>query len=192
MKKIAIFASGSGSNAQKIIEHFLKNSDIQVALILSNRPDAYVLERADNYEIPTHVFTRDEFYESEHILNLLKNLHIDLLVLAGFLWLIPEYLLEAFPNRIINIHPALLPKYGGKGMYGLKVHEAVINAGEEETGITIHYVNKHFDEGEIIFQARCKIDPGDDPEMLAYKVHQLEHQYFPRVIEDLLKKMQNV
>lgn len=189
MKKIAIFASGSGSNAQKIIEHFMRNPEVEVSLILSNRADAYVLERADNFEIPTHVFGREEFYGSKNVLHLLHNLKIDLIVLAGFLWLIPEYLIEAYPNRIINIHPALLPKYGGKGMYGNNVHDAVIRSGDEETGITIHYVNNQFDEGEIIFQARCKVEPGDDPELLAYRVHQLEHHYFPKVVEDLLKKM---
>ena len=189
MKRIAIFASGSGSNAQKIIEYFKKSTDIEVSIVLANRPDAYVLQRADNFEIPTHVFDREEFTNSDAVVNLLKNLKIDLIVLAGFLWLIPTNIVQAFPNRIINIHPALLPKFGGKGMYGMKVHQAVLNAGESESGITIHYVNDKFDEGEIIYQARYKIEKGDDIDMIAYKGQQLEHLYYPKVIENLLKKL---
>ncbi|SMO64313.1 formyltetrahydrofolate-dependent phosphoribosylglycinamide formyltransferase [Solitalea koreensis] len=189
MKRIAIFASGSGSNAQKIIEHFKKNPEVEVSIVLANRPDAYVLQRADNFEIPTHVFDREEFTTSDSVVNLLTNLNIDLVVLAGFLWLIPTNMIEAFPNRIVNIHPALLPKFGGKGMYGMKVHKAVLNAGENESGITIHYVNAEFDEGEIIYQAKYKIEKGDDVDMIAYKGQQLEHQYYPKVIENLLKKL---
>lgn len=189
MKRIAIFASGSGSNAQKIMEHFKKNSEAEIALLLTNNPDAYVLQRADNFEIPSHVFDKQAFYHTDSILKLLNNLHIDLIVLAGFLWLIPENLLEAFPRRIINIHPALLPLYGGKGMYGKKVHQAILDNKEHESGITIHYVNEHFDEGEIIHQARFKIDKGDDLEMVMYKGQQLEHQYYPKIIENLIKKM---
>jgi len=190
-KRIAIFASGSGSNAQKIMEHFKRNSEAEVVLILTNNPQAYVLQRADNFEIPSHIFTREEFYKTDNIIKLLKNLQVDLIVLAGFLWLVPENLLKAFPNKIINLHPALLPKYGGKGMYGDHVHHAVLAAGEEESGITIHFVNEKFDEGEILHQSRFKIEPGDTLEIIKFKGQQLEHQHFPRVIESLLRKMKS-
>lgn len=187
-KRIAIFASGSGSNAQKIMEHFKYSSDAEVAIVLSNNPEAYVLQRADNFEIPTHIFDRHEFYHTDSVVELLKRLNIDLVVLAGFLWLVPQNLLTAFPNKIINIHPALLPKFGGKGMYGDHVHKAVMAAGEEEHGITIHFVNENFDEGEIIYQAKFKIEPGDTLEQIKFKGQQLEHQHYPKVIENLLKK----
>ncbi len=190
-KRIAIFASGSGSNAQKIMEHFKRNPDAEVVLILTNNPQAYVLQRADNFEIPSHIFTREEFYETDGVIRLLKNLQVDLIVLAGFLWLVPPSLLKAFPNKIINLHPALLPKFGGKGMYGDHVHKAVLAAGEEESGITIHFVNEQFDEGEILHQSRFKIEPGDNLEMIKFKGQQLEHQHFPRVVENLLKKMKS-
>ncbi|MEJ5056330.1 phosphoribosylglycinamide formyltransferase [Sphingobacterium sp. MYb382] len=187
-KRIAIFASGSGSNAQKIMEHFKYSNLVEVTLVLSNNPDAYVLQRADNFEIPSHVFDRKTFYETDEIVELLKRLEIDLVVLAGFLWLVPGNLLKGFPNKIINIHPSLLPKFGGKGMYGDKVHKAVLEAGEEEHGITIHFVNENFDEGEVIQQAKFKVEPGDTLEILKFKGQQLEHQYFPKVIENLTKK----
>jgi len=187
-RRIAIFASGSGSNAQKIMEHFKYSKDAEVSLILTNNPDAYVLQRADNFEIPSHIFDRQEFYETTAVVDLLTRMQIDLIVLAGFLWLVPEHLLKAFPNRIINIHPALLPAYGGKGMYGDRVHQAVLDNKEEESGITIHYVNERFDEGEIIYQARFKIDEGDTLEMIKFKGQQLEHQHFPKIVESLLKK----
>ncbi|MFD0793549.1 phosphoribosylglycinamide formyltransferase [Mucilaginibacter litoreus] len=190
-KRIAIFASGSGSNAQKIMEHFKRSADAEVVLILTNNPQAYVLQRADNFEIPSHIFNRHEFYETEEVISLLKNLQVDLIVLAGFLWLVPQSLLAAFPNKIINLHPALLPKYGGKGMYGDHVHKAILAAGEEESGITIHFVNAEFDEGEIIHQSRFKIEPGDTLEMVKFKGQQLEHHHFPKVIEGLLKKMKS-
>ncbi|WP_395625679.1 phosphoribosylglycinamide formyltransferase [Daejeonella sp.] len=188
-KRIAIFASGSGSNAQKIMEFFKKHPDAEVALVLTNNPEAYVLQRADNFEVPSHIFDKQEFYKSDDIISLLKNLQIDLIVLAGFLWLIPENLIAAFPNRIINIHPALLPKFGGKGMYGNKVHQSVLNAGEEESGITIHFVNEHFDEGETIHQSRFKIEKGDNLEMIKFKGQQLEHLHYPKVVEQVLKKI---
>ncbi|QEK53155.1 phosphoribosylglycinamide formyltransferase [Pedobacter aquae] len=191
-KRIAIFASGSGSNAQKIMEYFKKSNDAEVAIVLTNNPDAYVLQRADNFEIPSHVFDRKEFRETDDVVQLLKNLQIDLIVLAGFLWLVPENLLKAFPNKIINIHPSLLPKYGGKGMYGDKVHLAVLENKELESGITIHFVNEHFDEGEVIQQARFKIEATDDLEMIKFKGQQLEHQHFPKVIEGLIKKMKTI
>jgi len=190
-KRIAIFASGSGSNAKKIMEHFKRSSEAEVVLILTNNPQAYVLQRADNFEIPSHIFSRHEFYETEDIIRLLKNLQVDLIVLAGFLWLVPPTLLKAFPNKIINLHPALLPKYGGKGMYGDHVHKAVLEAKEDESGITIHFVNEKFDEGEILHQSRFRIEPGDNLEMIKFKGQQLEHQHFPRVIESLLKKMKS-
>jgi len=189
LKRIAIFASGSGSNAQKIMEHFKKNAEAEVALLLTNNADAYVLQRADNFEIPSQVFDKEMFYHSDTILKMLHNLKIDLIVLAGFLWLIPEYLLEAYPRRIINIHPALLPAYSGKGMFGKKVHQAILDNHEIESGITIHYINEHFDEGEIIYQAKFKIEKTDDLEMIMYKGQQLEHQYYPKIIENLIKKM---
>jgi phosphoribosylglycinamide formyltransferase-1 len=190
-KRIAIFASGSGSNAQKIMEHFKRSAEAEVVLILTNNAQAYVLQRADNFEIPSHVFTRHELYETDDIIRMLKTLQVDLIVLAGFLWLVPQTLLAAFPNKIINLHPALLPKYGGKGMYGDNVHKAVLAAGEEESGITIHFANAEFDEGEIIHQSKFKIEPGDSLEMVKFKGQQLEHQYFPKVIENLLKKMKS-
>jgi phosphoribosylglycinamide formyltransferase-1 len=188
-KRIAIFASGSGSNAQKIMEYFNKHQDAEVSLVLTNNPEAYVLQRADNFEVPSHIFDRDEFYHSEDIVSLLKNLQIDLIVLAGFLWLIPENLLSAFPNRIINIHPSLLPKFGGKGMYGDRVHKAVLEARAEESGISIHFVNQHFDEGEIIHQSKFRIEKKDDLEMIKFKIQQLEHLHYPKVVEQLLKKI---
>jgi len=190
-KRIAIFASGSGSNAQKIMEHFKRSSEAEVVLILTNNPQAYVLQRADNFEIPSHIFTRQEFYDTDEIIRMLKNLQVDLIVLAGFLWLVPKSLLAAFPNKIINLHPALLPKFGGKGMYGDHVHKAVLEAGEEESGITIHFANDEFDEGEIIHQSKFKIEPGDNIEMIKFKGQQLEHQHFPKVIESLLRKMKS-
>src|ERR1700712_3928814 len=190
-KRIAIFASGSGSNAQKIMEHFKRNAEAEVVLVLTNNPQAYVLQRADNFEIPSHIFTRKEFYETDDVIRLLKNLQVDLIVLAGFLWLGPETLLKAFPNKIINLHPALLPKHGGKGMYGDHVHKAVLAAKDEESGITIHFASEAFDEGEIIHQSKFKIDADDNLEVIKFKGQQLEHQHFPRVIESLLKKMKS-
>ena len=190
-KRIAIFASGSGSNAQKIMEHFKRSSEAEVVLILTNNPQAYVLQRADNFEVPSHIFTRNEFYNTDDVIKLLKNLQVDLIVLAGFLWLVPESLLKAFPNKIINLHPALLPKFGGKGMYGDHVHQAVLDAKEEESGITIHFVDEKFDEGEILHQSRFKIEPDDNLEMIKFKGQQLEHLHFPRVIESLLRKMKS-
>lgn len=187
-KRIAIFASGSGSNAQKIMEYFKYSDTAEVALVLSNNSDAYVLQRADNFEIPSHIFDKNEFYKTDEVVNLLKRLEIDLVVLAGFLWLVPENLLQSFPNKIINIHPALLPKFGGKGMFGDRVHQAVIDAGEDEHGITIHFVNEKFDEGEIIYQARFRVEPGDSLEVIKFNGQQLEHLHYPKIIDNLLKK----
>jgi phosphoribosylglycinamide formyltransferase-1 len=187
MKNIAIFASGNGTNAEAIIRHFGKIDNMQVALVVSNRPNAYVLERAAKYNIPSQVLERARFYDGHTLTAILKEYQIDLIVLAGFLWLIPKFLIERFPDQIINIHPALLPKYGGKGMYGSNVHKAVKESGDTETGITIHMVNEQYDEGSIIFQARCPVDPSDSPESIANKVHELEYQYYPGIIESILK-----
>lgn len=188
-KRIAIFASGSGSNAQKLMEHFKRNKEIEIALVLTNNPDAYVLQRADSFEIPSHIFDKNEFYQTDDVLDLLKNLNIDLIVLAGFLWLIPQNILGTYPNRIINIHPALLPKYGGKGMYGDFVHQAVMAAKEMEGGITIHYVNEKYDEGEYIYQAKYRIENKDNLEMVKFKGQQLEHLHYPRIVESVIKKL---
>ena len=173
------------------MEHFKKHTDAEVAIVLTNNPEAYVLQRADNFEIPTHIFDKHEFYETDNVVELLKNLNIDLLVLAGFLWLVPDTILANYPKRIINIHPALLPKYGGKGMYGDRVHKEVLANGDEESGISIHYVNEDFDSGEIIYQARFKIEKNDDLELVKFKGQQLEHQYFPKIIEQVLKKIKS-
>lgn len=188
-KRIAIFASGSGSNAQKIIEHFKKNEVAEVAIVISNNPEAYVLERADNFEIPTQIITREDFYSSDFTLRFLEQLKVDFIVLAGFLWLIPDNLIKAYPQKIVNIHPALLPKFGGKGMYGHRVHEAVLEAKEKESGITIHFVNEHYDEGEVVLQVNCPVEKKDTSETLAFRIQQLEHQYFPKTVETLLKKI---
>jgi len=173
------------------MEHFKRNADAEVVLVLTNNPQAFVLQRADNFEIPSHIFTRQEFYDTDDVIRMLKTLQVDLIVLAGFLWLIPPSLLKSFSNKIINLHPALLPKYGGKGMYGDHVHNAVLENKEEESGITIHFVNEQFDDGEIIHQSKFKIEPGDNLEMIKFKGQQLEHQHFPKVIENLLKKMKS-
>jgi len=186
MKRLAIFASGSGTNAENIIEYFNEKGIAEVSLILSNDKNAYVLERARKHNIPTVTFNRKTFYETDVILDLLHEMQIDLVVLAGFLWKVPGNLLKAYPDRIVNIHPALLPKYGGKGFYGTKVHESVIAAGEKESGITIHYVNEHYDAGQIIFQATCPVLAEDTPESLAIKVHALEYAHFPGVIARLI------
>jgi len=185
--KIALFASGSGSNAENIVHYFSHISDITFPLIISNKPDAFVHSRAKQLDIPSFTFSRDDFSDGEKILKLLKLYNIDCIVLAGFLLKIPQTLILAFPRKIINIHPALLPKYGGKGMYGMKVHQAVAEAGEKESGITIHYVNSNYDEGNIIFQATCPVLSTDSPEMIAEKVHKLEYEHFPKVIEKLWK-----
>ena len=187
MKNIAIFASGNGSNAEKIIRHFENRADTRVTLVLSNNKNAFVIERAKNLGVETVTFSREQFYKTNEILEILNQNNTDLIVLAGFLWLIPGNLLQNFPKRIINIHPALLPKYGGKGMYGEKVHESVIKNGEVESGITIHFVNEFYDEGQIIFQARCLVEPSETIDSLAIKIHALEHEYFPAVVDNVLK-----
>ncbi len=188
MKRIAIFASGSGTNAENIIKYFNTNRKAEIVYVLSNKKEAKVLERARNNDVKALYFDRASFYESEEILNTLKNAQLDLIVLAGFLWKFPENIIEHFPNKVINIHPALLPKYGGKGMYGMNVHKAVVENKETESGITIHYVNENYDEGAIIFQAETCISKEDTPEDVAQKVRRLEYENFPPVIEELLER----
>jgi len=178
--RIAIFASGGGTNAEAIIRHFKDHPLIKVALVLSNNPNALVLERAKKFAIPTRVFNKNEF---EWVADTLKEYKITHIVLAGFLWLIPTSLIKAFPNNIINIHPALLPKFGGKGMYGMKIHELVRTSNETETGITIHVINEKYDEGPILFQGRCEVSGTDSPQDIANKVHQLEYAHYPVIIE---------
>ena len=200
MKKIAVFASGAGTNAQKIIEYLnpfpspqakkgdVKTPKIQVALIVSNKPDAGVLKIAGNENIPFLLLEKEKFVEGNAYTDELKEYGIDLIVLAGFLWKIPPAFIRAFPQRIINIHPALLPKYGGKGMYGKFVHQAVIDNKEKESGITIHYVDELYDHGKIIFQATCPVLQTDTAASLAQRIHQLEHEFYPKVIEEVLVK----
>lgn len=187
MTRIAIFASGTGSNAAKIIEYFKKDRDTRVTLVVSNNPDAGVLDIAAAESIPTLIIEKNAFFRIDGYVPYLKNHQIDFIVLAGFLWKIPLSLISAYPNSIVNIHPALLPQYGGKGMYGMKVHTAVIGAGEKESGITIHFVDEKYDTGTVIFQERCSIAEGDSPEMLAQKIHSLEHMHFPRIIDQVIK-----
>ncbi|MFM1876042.1 MAG: phosphoribosylglycinamide formyltransferase [Bacteroidota bacterium] len=186
MHRIAIFASGAGTNAQRIIEHFNRHPSIQVSLVLSNKADAPVLEKAQKAGVETFIFNRGEFYESNLVLKELQSRNIDLIVLAGFMWLVPEYLINAFSDRMINVHPALLPKFGGKGMYGMHVHQAVKVAGETETGITIHLVNEEYDKGRILFQAKCALSKKDSADDIAKKVHMLEYANFPSVIEQFI------
>jgi phosphoribosylglycinamide formyltransferase-1 len=184
MKRIAIFASGSGTNAQKIIEYFSASKEIFVDSLWSNNENAYALIRAEKLGIETFTFDSEEFYRSNEILDRLYDRRIDIIVLAGFLWLVPRSLTELFP--VINIHPALLPKYGGKGMYGTNVHKAVLASKDKESGITIHQVNQEYDKGKIIFQATCPIMPDDTPDTLASRIHELEYLHYPKVIEDVL------
>jgi phosphoribosylglycinamide formyltransferase-1 len=191
MIKIAVFASGAGSNAQKIIRHFNEqpNMEAQVSLVVCNKPEAGVLQIPEASGVPTLLIERDRFFKGDGYVPILQEHNIRFVVLAGFLWKVPLSLIDAFPRRIVNIHPALLPKWGGKGMYGAYVHQAVVAAAEPESGITIHYVDEHYDHGDTIFQARCSVAPDDTPETLAQKVHLLEHQHYPGVIEQLVKKL---
>jgi phosphoribosylglycinamide formyltransferase-1 len=186
MKNIAIFASGSGTNAENIITYFSTRNTAKVALILSNKRDSFVLERAAKHKIRSVFFDHKEFYVTGKVLRYLLLYKIDFIVLAGFLWLVPENILEQYNERIINIHPALLPRYGGKGMYSEYVHRAVIENRDKESGISIHYVNESYDKGGIIFQVRCKVEPSDTPDTLAQKIHALEYQHYPKVIEGLV------
>lgn len=184
-KNIAIFASGSGSNAENIIQYFQNSDLLHFPLIVSNRANAYVHERAKKLNIKSITLPKSDFETGEAVLNVLRKYNINAIVLAGFLLKVPELLISAFPDKIINIHPALLPKFGGKGMYGSYVHRAVKAAGETESGITIHYVNRNYDEGNIIFQAKCTVEPTDTEDDIAQKVHKLEYEYFPKVIEEV-------
>jgi phosphoribosylglycinamide formyltransferase 1 len=188
MKRIIIFASGSGSNAENIVRYFQQTKSAEVILIATNNSKAFVVERAKRLNIPVKIFNKKEFYEDNNFLHFLQNQKPDVIVLAGFLWLIPEKYLKGFPNKIVNIHPALLPKYGGKGMYGDHVHEAVRNSGDTESGITIHLLNEKFDEGKILFQVKSKIHSTDTVETIAEKVHTLEYEYYPKEIEKFLEK----
>ncbi|MDL2212620.1 phosphoribosylglycinamide formyltransferase [Bacteroides sp. OttesenSCG-928-D19] len=190
-RNIAIFASGSGSNAENIVRYFQDNDAVKVKLIIANKNDAYVLQRARNLNIPSAVFLKEEWKTAENIVSILKEYKIDFIVLAGFLLRIPDTLLHAYPNSIINIHPALLPKYGGKGMYGDHVHKAVVAAGDTQSGITIHYIDDKYDEGEMIAQFACEVEPEDTYETVAAKVHALEYEHFPRVIEEVLSGLPN-
>jgi phosphoribosylglycinamide formyltransferase-1 len=184
--KIAIFASGSGTNAENISRFFNNHPGIEVCLFLTNKPDAQVNQRAIRLGIPCYVFNREDFYNSNAVLDELAKYQVNFIVLAGFLWLIPLNLIKNYPQKIINIHPALLPKYGGKGMYGDKVHQSVIENHEKESGISIHFVNEEYDAGDIIFQAKCTVEANDTAESLAHKVHELEYEHFPGVIESVL------
>jgi phosphoribosylglycinamide formyltransferase-1 len=187
---IAIFASGNGSNAENILKHFEGKGDVaKIRVVMCNNAKAYVLERAAKYGVPTVVFSKKEMEESEKVEETLEGYGIDFIVLSGFMLKIPEKMVRKYPNRIVNIHPALLPKYGGKGMYGDHVHEAVLAAGEKESGITIHYANEQYDSGDILFQATCPVEKGDTVETLAQRVHQLEYAHFPSVIEETVKKL---
>lgn len=188
-KNIAILASGSGTNAENIIRYFQVKKSASVALVLTNRRDAFVLERARGLGVPYCFFPKDEWEHGGAILSVLEEHGVDFVVLAGFLACVPEAILHVYPGRIINIHPSLLPKFGGKGMYGNRVHEAVLAAGEVESGITIHYINEHYDEGDVIRQVRCPVLPEDTPEELACRIHALEYEVYPEVIEQLLSEI---
>jgi phosphoribosylglycinamide formyltransferase-1 len=185
---IAIFASGSGSNAENIINYFSNRNDVHFPFILSNNKESLVHERAKKLGIPSHCFTKEELNETNTVLDLLVKNKIDFIVLAGFLLKMPDNLIEVFPNKIINIHPALLPKYGGKGMFGNHVHKAVVAAGEKESGISIHYINEFYDEGQIIFQVKCPVFSSDTAEDVANKVHELEYEFYPQIIEKIIDK----
>ncbi len=185
MKNIVIFASGSGTNAENIVTYFSKNDAVRVSMILTNNQKAGVIERAQKMNVSCIYFSKKDFFETDKILNLLKK-EADFIVLAGFLWKVPKNIIEAFPNKILNIHPALLPKYGGKGMYGMNVHEAVVANKETESGITIHYVNENYDEGAIVFQEKVAVSSEDTPQSVASKIHVLEYENFPKIIEKCL------
>lgn len=186
MKNIAIFASGSGSNAENIANYFKGSEIAQISLIVCNKAGAYVFERAERLGIPSKLVTKKEMANEEAVMAMLREYKIDFIVLAGYLLLVPKYLVDAYPHAIVNIHPALIPLHCGKGMYGDRVHEDVIKCGDKESGITIHYVNEFFDNGDIIFQAKCSVEPGDDAHAVATKVHQLEYAHFPHVIEEAI------
>ncbi|WP_293872602.1 phosphoribosylglycinamide formyltransferase [Flavobacterium sp.] len=185
MKKILLFASGTGSNVENIIQYFKNYDDITVVSVFTNNPNAKVLDKAKKYNVPTLIFNKEEL-SGDFVLDKIHELKPDLIILAGFLWKFPEHIIAEYPNKIINIHPALLPKYGGKGMYGMKVHQTVLDNKEKETGITIHYVNEHYDEGKFIFQQKVNIEDCASADEIITKIHELEHKYFPEIIEKLL------
>jgi len=187
-KKIVVFASGSGTNAENIIKFFQNSTNASVVAVFSNKRSAKVLKRAHDLNVKALHFDRDALYNSYDVLHILEDINPDLIVLAGFMWIFPEDILKKFPDKIVNIHPALLPKYGGKGMYGMKVHESIIKNKEKESGISIHFVNENYDEGELIFQTRIKVSKEDTPETLAEKIHKLEYKHFPEIIQQLLQK----
>lgn len=189
MINIAIFASGSGTNAEKLFAKFQNHPQARVALLLTNNPKANVLARAEKYGVPAEIFSRNTLYTTDQVLVTLQDHAIDFIVLAGFMLKVPSPIIRAFPDRIVNIHPALLPAYGGKGMYGAHVHEAVVAAGEQQTGISIHYVNEHYDEGRMILQVSCPVEAHDTAEDVAEKVHRLEHQYYPEVVEEIIASL---
>lgn len=190
MEKInlAVFASGSGTNAENIALYFQNHPHVDVKVILTNNSKAGVIKRAEALNINTEIFNRQDFYQTNRLVSLLEEYKVDWLILAGFLWLVPENLIQRYANRIVNIHPALLPKYGGKGMYGQHVHNAVIENREVESGITIHTIDEVYDRGKIVFQASCPVKPGDDAETLARRIHQLEYEHYPKVIENLVSR----
>ena len=186
MKKILLFASGTGSNVENVIQYFKNNDNVIIVAVFSNNPNAKVLDKAKKHNVPTLIFNKEEL-SSDFVCNKVAELQTDLIVLAGFLWKFPKHIIAEYPNKIINIHPALLPKYGGKGMYGMKVHQTVLDNKDKETGITIHYVNEHYDEGEFIFQQKVNVEDCKTPEEIVVKVQTLEHKYFPEVIKKLLQ-----
>lgn len=188
MSNIAIFASGNGTNAENLINYFKNHQSININLIVSNKKEAFVVQRAINNNINYKIISKSDFNNKNYVLDILDDNNIDFIVLAGFLLLIPEFLIQKYPKKIINIHPALLPKYGGKGMYGMHVHESVIKNNDQISGITIHYVNEKYDEGQIVFQAECRINDSDTPESLANKIHELEYRHFPKIIEKIICK----
>ncbi len=182
-KRVAVFASGNGTNAERLFEYFKNHSSIKIQLLLCNNPSAGVIERAERWSVPVVLFDRNDLKKTRRVQDALKSEAIDWIALAGFLWLLSSDIVSAYPNKIVNLHPSLLPKYGGKGMYGAHVHKAVIEAGDQESGITIHLVNDEYDQGQIIFQARCKVESGDNSDTLASKVHELEYKHFPPTLE---------
>ena len=188
-KKLAIFASGSGSNAENICNYFAESSDIKVVLICTNREDAFIVKRANKLNIPVYIFSKSELNNFVDLHKKLQNIEVDVIILAGFLLKLPAIMVDSYPNRIINIHPSLLPKYGGKGMYGSNIHRAVIKNKELESGISIHFVNQNYDEGKIILQKKCSISANESVETLMHKIHKLEHNYFPVAIEKTIKKL---
>ncbi|MEQ9424395.1 MAG: phosphoribosylglycinamide formyltransferase [Cyclobacteriaceae bacterium] len=192
MQRVAIFASGNGTNAEVLFNYFKDHDEVEIALVMCNNTKAQVIERAKNHKIPVVTFDRNDLYETKKVLNTLRVEDIDWLALAGFMWLLPSHIVHKYPNKIVNIHPSLLPKFGGKGMYGSKVHQAVLDSGDKETGITIHLVNEEYDKGKIIFQATCEVADSDTPETLAEKIHKLEHEAYPDTLENLILRTERL